>query len=174
VRVEDAKAQLGSNTVVRSRRTLTINRAKSWFRPVRAQVQRGQEKINLTQFEKVTIPSNGAFQRSNVLAPPDRVAPLNLSPIIAENPKISPVRFEWKPVQDAVSYTCADQHHVDVTKTGKDPTVKGTAVDITGLDPGDYFGTVTATDGKKETSEVSEIVKLRSCSRQVTIDAAGD
>jgi hypothetical protein len=45
-------------------------------------------------------------------------------------------------------------------QTVKDATVKGTAVEITGLDPGDYFWNVTATDGKKQTSEVSAIFKF--------------
>ncbi len=160
VRVEDAKAQLGSNSRGKVKADPDNKSSEILVSTGTAQVQRGQEKINLTQFEKVTIPSNGAFQRSNVLAPPDLVAPLNLSPIIAENPKISPVRFEWKPVQDAVSYTLRISTTSMFTKTVKDPTVKGTAVDITGLDPGDYFWTVTATDGKKETSEVSEIFKF--------------
>ncbi len=160
VRVEDAKAQLGSNSRGKVKADPDNKSSEILVSSGSAQVQRGQEKIDLTQFEKVTIPNNGAFQRSNVLAPPDLVAPLNLSPIIAENPKISPVRFEWKPVQDAVSYTLRISTTSMFTKTVKDPTVKGTAVDITGLDPGDYFWTVTATDGKKETSEVSEIFKF--------------
>ena len=160
VRVEDAKAQLGSNSRGKVKADPDNKSSEILVSSGTAQVQRGQEKINLTQFEKVTIPNNGAFQRSNVLAPPDLVAPLNLSPIIAENPKISPVRFEWKPVQDAVSYTLRISTTSMFTKTVKDPTVKGTAVDITGLDPGDYFWTVTATDGKKETSEISEIFKF--------------
>jgi len=125
-----------------------------------AQVQRGQERIDLAQWEKATIPSGGAIQKTNVLAPPDLVAPLNLAPIIVENPKLSPVRFEWKPVDDAVSYTLRISTTAMFTKTVKEAPVRGTAVDITGLDPGDYFWNVTATDGKKQTSEVSEIFKF--------------
>jgi hypothetical protein len=46
------------------------------------------------------------------------------------------------------------------TKTVKEAKVGTTAVEITGLDAGDYFWAVTATDGKKQTSEVSEIFKF--------------
>jgi hypothetical protein len=47
------------------------------------------------------------------------------------------------------------------TKMVKEPTTtKGTGVDIIGLDPGDYFWNVTATDGKKQTSEVGVIFKF--------------
>src|SRR5712671_2109154 len=160
VRVEDAKAQLGSNSRGKVKADPENKSSEILVSSGSAQVQRGQEKIDLTQFEKVTIPNNGAFQKSNVLAPPDLVAPLNLSPIIVEDPKISPVRFEWKPVQDAVSYTLRISTTAMFTKTVKDPTVHGTAVEITGLDPGEYFWNVTATDGKKQTSEVSAIFKF--------------
>jgi hypothetical protein len=123
-------------------------------------VQRGAEKIDLVAFEKATIPNGGAIQKSNVLAPPDLIAPINLAPIIAEDPKISPIRFEWKPVQDAVSYTLRVSTTSMFTKTVKEASVHGTAVEITGLDSGDYFWNVTATDGKKQTSEVGEIFKF--------------
>jgi hypothetical protein len=125
-----------------------------------AQVNRGQERIDLTQYEKVTIPNNGAIQKSSVLAPPDLVAPLNLAPIIAENPKISPVHFEWKPVQDAVAYTLRISTTAMFTKAVKESKVTGTATEIVGLDPGDYFWNVTAIDGKKQNSDVSEIFKF--------------
>jgi hypothetical protein len=160
VRVEDTKAQLGSNSRGVAKADPENKSSEITVSSGSAQVQRGQEKIDLTQYERVTIPSGGAIQKSNVLAPPELVAPLNLAPIIAENPKISPVRFEWKPVQDAVSYTLRISTTAMFTKTVKDAKVSGTAVEITGLDPGDYFWNVSATDGKKQTSEVSEIFKF--------------
>ncbi len=50
----------------------------------------------------------------------------------------------------------ADQHHHIVPHHCQASQVSGTATDISGLDPGDYFWNVTAQDGKKQTSEVSE------------------
>lgn len=160
VRVEDTKAQLGSNSRGAVKADPENKSSEIVVSSGSAQVQRGQEKIDLAPWEKVTIPSNGAIQKSNVLAPPDLVAPLNLAPIIAENPKISPVHFEWKAVQDAVSYTLRISTTAMFTKTVKEAKVNGTGVDIIGLDPGDYFWNVTATDGKKQTSEVGEIFKF--------------
>src|SRR5260370_11404305 len=160
VRVEDTKAQLGSNSRGAVKADPENKSSEIMVSSGSAQVQRGQERIDLSQYEKATIPSNGAIQKSNVLAPPDLVAPLNLAPIILENLKTSPVRFEWKPVQDAVSYTLRISTTAMFTKTVKDAKVSGTAVEITGLDPGDYFWNVTATDGEKQTSEVSEIFKF--------------
>ncbi len=160
VRVEDTKAQLGSNSRGAVKADPENKSSEIMVSSGSAQVQRGQERIDLAPWEKVTIPRGGPIQRSNVLAPPELVEPLNLAPIIAENPKISPVRFEWKPVSDAVSYTLRISTTAMFTKTVKDAKVSGTAVEITGLDPGDYFWNVTATDGKKQTSEVSEIFKF--------------
>ena len=160
VSAEDAKAELGSNSRVTAKSDPEKKESEFVVSSGSAQVNRGGEKIDLAPYEKITIPNGGAIQKSNVLAPPDLVEPLNLAPIISENPRTSPVRFEWKPVPDAVSYTLRVSTTAMFTKTVKDATVKGTAVEITGLDPGDYFWNVTATDGKKQTSEVSEIFKF--------------
>jgi len=160
VRVEDTKAQLGSNSRGKVKADPENKSSEILVSSGSAQVQRGQEKIDLAPYEKVTVPNNGTFQKSSVLAPPDLVAPLNLSPIIVENPKTSPVRFEWKPVPDAVSYTLRISTTSMFTKTVVEKKVSTTAVEIAGIDPGDYFWNVTATDGKKQTSEVSEIFKF--------------
>ncbi len=160
VSVQDATAQLHSNSSAAVKADPENKSSEIVVSAGSAQVNRGAEKIDLAPWEKVTIPSGGPIQKSNVLAPPDLVEPLNLAPIISENPKISPVRFEWKPVQDAVSYTLRISTTAMFTKTVKDAKVSGTAVEITGLDPGDYFWNVTATDGKKQISEVSEIFKF--------------
>lgn len=160
VSVEDATAQLHSNSSAAVKSDPENKTSEIVVSAGSAQVNRGGEKIDLAPWEKATIPNVGAIQKSNVLAPPDLVEPLNLAPIISENPRTSPVRFEWKPVPDAVSYTLRISTTAMFTKTVKDATVKGTAVEITGLDPGDYFWNVTATDGKKQTSEVSAIFKF--------------
>jgi len=160
VRTDDANAQLHSNSRMAVKNDPEKKESEIVVSSGSAQVQRGEEKIDLGAFEKATIQNGGAIQKSNVLAPPELVAPLNLSPIIAEDPKSSPVRFEWKPVQDAVSYTLRISTTSMFTKTVKEVPVHGTAVEITGLDSGDYFWNVTATDGKKQTSEVGEIFKF--------------
>jgi hypothetical protein len=160
VSTEDANAQLHSNSRMAVKNDPEKKESEVVVSSGSAHVQRGAEKIDLVAFEKATIPNGGAIQKSNVLAPPDLIAPINLAPIIAEDPKISPIRFEWKPVQDAVSYTLRVSTTSMFTKTVKEASVHGTAVEITGLDSGDYFWNVTATDGKKQTSEVGEIFKF--------------
>lgn len=160
VTAEDTIAQLHSN----SRAAVKSNPEKRESEIVvssgSAQVQRGQEKIDLLPHEKVTIPSGGPIQKSTVLAPPDLVVPLNLAPIIAENPKSTTVHFEWKSVPEAVSYTLRVSTTAMFTKTVLGREVTGTSVDASGLEAGDYFWSVTATDAKKQSSEVSEIFKF--------------
>lgn len=160
VSTEDANAQLHSNSRMAVKNDPDRKESEIVVSSGSARVQHGAEKIDLAPWEKATISNGGPIQRSNVLAPPDLVEPLNLAPIIAENPKISPVHFEWKAVPDAVSYTLRVSTTAMFTKTAKEAQTKGTSVDIMGLDPGDYFWNVTATDGKRQTSEVSEIFKF--------------
>lgn len=160
VTAEDATAQLRSNSRAAVKSDPQRKESEIVVSSGSAQVQRGQERIDVAQWEKVTIPSTGAIQKSAVLAPPDLVAPLNLAPIIAENPRNATVHFEWKPVQEAVSYTLRISTTAMFTKTVLDRKVSETSMDISGLDPGDYFWSVIATDAKKQSSEVSEIYKF--------------
>ena len=122
-----------------------------------AEVQRGQEKVEIGQYQKAVFSTAGPITRSDVLAPPDLVLPRNFEPLIVENPKTASVHFEWKAVPQAVSYTLRVSATAMFTKTVQDiPGITGTTAEVSGLDAGDYFWTVTASDAKKETSEVSE------------------
>jgi hypothetical protein len=161
VSAEDATAQLSPNSRAAVKADPENKSSEIVVSGGSAQVQRGEERIDLGQFEKATIPYSGAIQKSNVLAPPELAEPLNLAPIIVENTKTASLHFEWKPVLDAVSYNLRISTTSMFTKTVKDvKNIAGTGTDLTGLDPGEYFWNVTATDGKKQTSEVSEIFKF--------------
>jgi hypothetical protein len=160
VRIEDTDAQLSQNSRASVRNDPANNEHEITVSTGAAQVQRGAEKIELTQYEKVSFPTGGPLQKSNVLAPPDLVAPLNLAPIIFENPKASSTRFEWKAIPDAVGYTLRISTTAMFTKMVKEERVSGTSKEISGLDAGDYFWNVTAVDAKKQTSDVSETFKF--------------
>jgi len=161
VSIEDTTASLSQNSRASVKNDPQNNEHEIVLASGAAEVQRGPEKVELTQWEKVSFPTGGPLQKSNVLAPPSLVEPLNLAPIISENPKTTPVRFEWKPVEDAVSYTLRISATTMFTKMAKEADhVSGTSTEITGLDPGDYFWNVTASDAKKETSETSETFKF--------------
>jgi hypothetical protein len=156
VNVEDATAQLHQNSRASVKNDPQGNSHEIVVSTGSAEVRRGDQKIELTQWEKASFPRGGPIQRSDVLAPPSLVEPLNLAPIINQKPKVTPVHFEWKPVQDAISYTLRLSTTTSFRSIAKQAKVSNTSADITGLDPGDYFWNVTAQNGQKETSEVSE------------------
>ena len=160
VSVEDSTAQLHSNSRAAVKADPEKKETEIVMARGSAEVQRGPEKVELAQWQKATLPVGGPITKSDVLAPPDLVEPLNLAPIIGENPKTTNIHFEWKPVQDAVSYTLRISTTSMFTKSAKTATVTGTSAEISGLDAGDYFWDVSATDQKKRSSEVSDAYKF--------------
>ena len=161
VSVEDAKAELRPNSRAAVKSDKDTKESEIVVSNGSAQVQRGQDHIEVAQYQKLNIPLGGPISKSDVLAPPELLEPINLTPIIVGNPRTAAVHFEWKPVQDASSYALRISTTSMFTKIVKeDPKVTGTSVDISGLDAGDYFWNVTATSAKKSTSDVSETNKF--------------
>jgi FecR protein len=161
VRVEDASAQARSNSRLAVKADPETKENEIVVANGSAQVQRGNERVELNQWEKASMTASSPITKSVVLAPPELLEPLNLAPIIAENPKTTSLHFEWKPVPQAISYTLRISTTNMFTKIVKEvPKVSGTGVDLSGLDPGDYFWNVIAINNKKLTSEVSETFKF--------------
>ncbi len=125
-----------------------------------AEVRHGQEHSELNSHQRATITGGGPIQKTDVLAPPELLEPKNLAPIVTENPKAASIHFEWKPESDAVSYNLRVSATTMFTKLIRDLKVTGTSADISGLDAGDYFWDVIATDSKKQTSSPSEPYKF--------------
>ena len=125
-----------------------------------AKLARGSEHLDIGQWERVTFPTGGAITKSQVLAPPQLITPLNLQPIIVADPKRDAVHFSWNPVETAkiyqfqVSNTASFAHLIEDKKTGTE------SVDIVGLDPGDYFWRVRAVDADNKSSDVSDPFKF--------------
>lgn len=170
VSVEDATAFMQQNSRATVKNDPNSNEHEIVVANGGAEVHRGNEKIELTQWEKASFPSGGTIQKSNVLAPPGLVSPLNLAPIISDNPKTARVAFEWQAVDDAVGYTLRISTTTMFTKLVKEVKVTGTSAEVTGLEPGDYFWNVTASNAKKESSEYSETFKFSLVSQGKTQD----
>ncbi len=127
-----------------------------------AELKRGDEHVDIAQYERATFPTaaGGTITKSQVLAPPQLVEPLNLQPIIVADPKHDAIHFSWKAAATAKMYdfqastTTAFSHIVMERKTA------ATSVDVTGLDPGDYFWRVRAIDDKSNVSDASESYKF--------------
>lgn len=121
----------------------------------------GRQHVDIGRWERVTVPtSGGTVVKSNVLAPPDLTQPINLQPLIVADPKHAPVRFEWKAVPEAVSYELRVSTTSMFSRIVEDRKVTGTFVEITGLDQGDYFWDVLATDQEKRVSAPSDTFKF--------------
>ncbi|HYA98167.1 MAG TPA: FecR domain-containing protein [Methylomirabilota bacterium] len=160
VSMEDTKAMVRSNTRASmkndpARKESEVNVSNGFV-----EVKRGNETIDVGAWEKATIPEGQPIQKANVLAPPEPIDPLNLAPIIVPSPKTAPVHFEWKPVQDAVSYTLRVSTTAMFTNVVAEKKISTTSADVTGLDAGDYFWSVSATDSKKRVSEASSPFKF--------------
>ena len=121
----------------------------------------GHQHVEIGRWERVTVPSGGgAVVKSNVLAPPDLAQPMNLQPLIVPDPKHASVRFEWKPVQGAVNYELRISTTSMFSRIVEDRKLNGTSLEISGLDQGDYFWDVLATDDQKRVSAPSDTFKF--------------
>jgi hypothetical protein len=121
----------------------------------------GRQRVEIGRWERVTVPAaGGAVVKTNVLAPPDLAGPLNLQPLIVPDPKHAPIHFEWKPVSEAVGYELRVSTTSMFSRIVEDRKIAGTSVEITGLDPGDYFWDVVATDAQKRVSAPSDTFKF--------------
>jgi hypothetical protein len=123
-------------------------------------MQVGGQRIEIGKWDQVTFAAGGPITKSNILAPPDLVAPINLQPIIESDPKRAMVRFAWAAVPDAASYNLRVSTNSMFTRIVAEKNVAGTSADLTGLDQGDYFWTVTATDARKRQSAPSDPFKF--------------
>jgi len=128
-------------------------------------VKRGNEKSRIGAVPE----GHHSFHRSDYQGRRSRaariVAPLNLAPITVETPRAATIRLEWKPVKDAVSYTCESAHRM-FTKMVKQVKVSSTSLRSPPRRRR-LFWNVFATDANKQNSEVSETFKLQSSLRAV-------
>jgi hypothetical protein len=160
VSVEDATASVRQNSRMTARNDPSRKESEFVMSAGSADVKRGSEHVELAPHEKLTVPANGQLVKSSVLAPPDLVSPINLQPLIVEDPKTTPIRFDWKPVNGAVQYDVRVSNTSMFTAGVTEKKVTGTTVELTGLDPGDYFWTVTAIDSQKHSSEPSDMFRF--------------
>jgi hypothetical protein len=118
------------------------------------------ERVELVRFDRMTFPTGGTVAKSRVLAPPELLKPVHLSPITVAVPKRATVSFEWNPVAGAAGYRLSVSTSAMFTSLVADKRTSGPSAEITGLDAGDYFWSVRALDAEKQVSEPSETFKF--------------
>ena len=160
VSFENAVASLRENSRAAVRSDPATNEQQITVSTGSAELNRGNEHVDIGQHERVSFPTGGALTKTDVLAPPALVEPLNLSPIILEDPKHDPVHFSWKPVATAKTYQLQASTTTMFNHVVMDKTVATTSVDIAGFDPGDYFWRVRAIDENNNVSDPSDSFKF--------------
>jgi hypothetical protein len=126
-----------------------------------AQLNRGNEHVDIGQYERATFTAGSAgITKTQVLAPPELVEPLNLQPIIAADPKHNAIHFSWKPSNTAKLYDVQISTTTMFNRIVIERKTAATNLDISGLDPGDYFWRVHAIDEKNSISGASEPYKF--------------
>jgi hypothetical protein len=156
VSFENARASLERNTRAAVRSDPNSNQHEITITAGQGDLDRGGQRIELGQYDRVSFPTGGPITRSRVLAPPALVSPRILEPLVRENPKQTPITFEWQPVQDAVQYRLRVSRSKMFSQLVAEKTVAGTRLQVTGLDPGEYFWHVIAYDAQRRASEPSD------------------
>jgi hypothetical protein len=160
VKFEDAEALLKKNSRATVRSDPGGNQHGITVAQGSAEVVRPNERVTLGQWERADFQKGGPINISNVIAPPDLTAPINLQTFIVSDPKRAPIRFEWKPVASAAHYLLRVSPSSMFSHIVAEKQTTSAAVELSGLSAGDYFWAVTAVDRQNRPSEPSEPYKF--------------
>jgi len=130
---------------------------------VEQRTERGTERVELGRYERVSFTTGSPMVKAQVLAPPEPTRPTQYQPIMGEagqDPKRTPVRFEWKGVTGAAAYELKVSTSSMFANVVLERRTSGTSLEVTGLAAGDYFWAVRAVDAQKRVSEPSETYKF--------------
>lgn len=158
----DATASMQENSRAAVRTDSAKNEGDITVMAGSADVKEGNQSVSLNKWERASVTDSGGMVKTNVLAPPDLLSPLNLQPLIEPDPKEAAIHFEWKEVPDAAEYILHVSLNSSFNKVAAERRVRATSADITGLDSGDYFWNVTAVAAapSKKESEPSDTYKF--------------
>jgi hypothetical protein len=161
VSFENAVASLRSNSRAAVRSDPQTNEHQITVNSGGAELDRGNEHVDIGQYERATLPPGGGpISKTQVLAPPELTEPLNLQPIILADPKHDPIHFSWKTAAIAKSYDLQISSTTMFSRIVMEKKTSGTSADVTGLEPGDYFWRVKAVDEKNNVSDASDSYKF--------------
>jgi len=156
----DAMASLRENTRAAVRSSPGSNQHEITVRAGGADIVRGNETIPVERYEKLSFAQGGPVEKTRVLAPPEPVEPVNYQAITAPEPKREPIRLSWRPVPEAVAYQVRVSTSSMFSSMVAQRRVTAPNVVLAGLEPGDYFWTVTAIDAQDRSSDPSDVYKF--------------
>ena len=153
---EDAVASLRENSRAAVRSDPATKQQEITVASGAAELDRGTEHVEVGQWEKASFTGNSPITKTEVLAPPALIEPLNLQPIILSDPKHGNIHFSWKAENTAKAYQFQVSNTAMFTQIVMQKRVTDTSVDISGLDPGEYFWKVRAIDAQNAMSDLSD------------------
>jgi hypothetical protein len=159
VSFEDAVASLHENSHADVKADPDTKQGEITVAAGAADLQRGGQQVQVLQWQRASFTQGGPITKTEVLAPPGLVQPVNLQPIIVADPKNTQIRFQWQPVDTAQQYELKISNTAMFNKSISRRTTD-TAVEVSGLDPGEYFWTVKAIDAKGASSEAADPFKF--------------
>jgi hypothetical protein len=155
VSFQDAVASLRANSRADVRTDPTTQQNEITVAAGAADVQRGNQQVEVSQWQRAAFTSSGPITKTDVLAPPSLIQPVNLQPFIVPDPRQTSIHFEWQPVATAHAYEIEISDTSAFTKVLADRKTADTSADVSGLDAGQYYWTVKAIDAKNTLSEAA-------------------
>jgi hypothetical protein len=127
-----------------------------------AEVTRGSTSVQLGQYEQVSFESQQpGLVRTKVIAPPSLLTPQNMELKLVKDPKSAELEFTWTEVEGASAYHLQISPSVMLSNFVVDKKVTGhTSLQISGLEEGVYYWTVSAIDEKGVESPPSQANRL--------------
>lgn len=152
----DAVAQLGSNTKAAVVSNPSAKQQEITVDAGSAELSRGNEHESIGQHERGSISPSGQITKTQVLAPPALTEPVDLTPVIAADPKQYTIHFAWQPVATAKTYEFEASSTAMFSHLTIDKKTEDTSTDVSGFPPGEYFWRVLAIDEAGNHSDASD------------------
>jgi len=154
--VDGATASLAPESAARVRKDSTSQQDELLITKGQGTVQRGDQTIQLTDWEKASFKSNeGPLEKIKEIGPPTPISPANMMPIFAPS-EDKPIEFSWTPMTNAKGYRLQVSRNPYFSSLIVDRKVTSPAVMVSGLPEGPYYWMVQSYDVNGKESAESE------------------
>ncbi|HKR86069.1 MAG TPA: hypothetical protein VJS37_18050 [Terriglobales bacterium] len=154
--VDGATASLAPESAARVRKDSHSQRDELLITKGRGLVQRGDQTVQLTDWEKASFKANdGPLEKIKEIGPPTPISPANMMPIFAPS-EDKPIEFSWTPMTNAKGYRLQISRNPYFSSLIVDRKVTSPAVMVSGLSEGPYYWMVQSYDINGKESAESE------------------
>jgi hypothetical protein len=154
--VDGATASLAPESAARVRKDSHSQRDELLITKGRGMVQRGDQTVQLTDWEKASFKANeGPLEKIKEIGPPTPISPANMMPIFAPS-EDKPIEFSWTPMTNAKGYRLQISRNPYFSSLLVDRKVTSPAVMVSGLSEGPYYWMVQSYDINGKESAESE------------------